>query len=143
MRVVDVVQAKAEPMPVVKQSDTVLTAVKQMLALKESGLLITTPGGGLVGIITEKDVMRLVAERYTQLHKIEVWEVMSKTIATTNPDTTLDAALDIMTEKHIHHLPLMQGEKVVGLISLDDIIAARLKKTENEAQLLKDFIQQQ
>lgn len=143
MQVIDVVQAKAEPMPVVKQSDSVLTAVKQMLAIKESGLLIVTPGGGLAGIITEKDVMRLVAERYTQLNKIEVWEVMSKTITTITADATLDAALSIMTEKHIHHLPVMQGEKTVGLISLDDIITARLKKTEREAEMLKQFIQQQ
>lgn len=130
-------------MPVVKQSDSVLTAVKQMLAIKESGLLIITPGGGLAGIITEKDVMRLVAERYTQLNKIEVWEIMSKTITTITADATLDAALSVMTEKHIHHLPLMQGEKTVGLISLDDIITARLKKTEHEAEMLKQFIQQQ
>lgn len=143
MRVIDVVQAKAEPMPVVKQSDSVLTAVKQMLAIKESGLLITTPGGGLVGIITEKDVMRLVAERYTQLNKIEVWEIMSKTVTTIPSDASLDAALSIMTEKHIHHLPVMQGEKTAGLISLDDIITARLKKTEREAEMLKEFIQQQ
>jgi CBS domain-containing protein len=143
MRVLDVVQAKTEPMPVVKQSDSVLTAVRQMLSLKESGLLITTPGGGLVGIITEKDVMRLVAERYTELNKIEVWEVMSKIVTTIAADTELEVALNIMTEKYIHHLPLMQSEKVVGLISLDDIITARLKKTEHEAQLLKEFIQQQ
>ena len=128
MSVLTVVQAKAEPMPVVKQSDSVLTAVKQMLTIKESGLLIITPGGGLVGIVTEKDVMRLVAERYTQLNKIEVWEIMSKSLTTVSAEATLDEALGIMTEKHIHHLPLMQGEKVVGLISLDDIITARLKR---------------
>lgn len=143
MSVLTVVQAKAEPMPVVKQSDSVLTAVKQMLTIKESGLLIITPGGGLVGIVTEKDVMRLVAERYTQLNKIEVWEIMSKSLTTVSAEATLDEALGIMTEKHIHHLPLMQGEKVVGLISLDDIITARLKKTEREAEMLKEFIQQQ
>jgi CBS domain-containing protein len=114
-----------------------------MLAIKESGLLIITPGGELAGIVTEKDVMRLVAERYTQLNKIEVWEIMSKTITTITADATLDAALSVMTEKHIHHLPLMQGEKTVGLISLDDIITARLKKTEHEAEMLKQFIQQQ
>ncbi|MBN8219861.1 MAG: CBS domain-containing protein [Spirochaetes bacterium] len=143
MSVLTVVQTKAVPMPVVKQSDSVLTAVKQMLAIKESGLLILTPGGGLVGIVTEKDVMRLVAERYTQLNKIEVWEIMSKTITSIAADASLDEALSIMTEKHIHHLPLMQGEKAVGLISLDDIITARLKKTEHEAEMLKQFIQQQ
>ncbi len=143
MSVLTVVQAKAEPMPVVKQSDSVLTAVKHMLAIKESGLLILTPAGGLVGIVTEKDVMRLVAERYTQLNKIEVWEIMSKTITTIPAENSLDQALSVMTEKHIHHLPLMQDEKVVGLISLDDIINARLKKTEREAEMLKEFIQQQ
>jgi signal-transduction protein with cAMP-binding, CBS, and nucleotidyltransferase domain len=143
MSVLTVVQSKAEPMPVVKQSDSVLTAVKHMLSIKESGLLILTPAGGLVGIVTEKDVMRLVAERYTQLNKIEVWEIMSKTITTIAADASLDQALSVMTEKHIHHLPLLQGEKGVGLISLDDIITARLKKTEREAEMLKEFIQQQ
>lgn len=143
MTVLDIVKAKAEPMPLVKQSDSVLAAVRHMLAIHESGLLITTPTGNLVGIITEKDVMRLIAERYTQLEKVEVWEVMSKTLTTISADATLDKALLIMTEKHIHHLPILDGQKPVGLISLDDIIAVRLKKTEHEAQLLKDFITQQ
>jgi len=143
MNVLTLVQAKPVSMPVIKQSDSVLAAVKQMLSIRESGLLITTPGGGLVGIITEKDVMRLVAERYTQLDKVEVWEVMSKELTTISADASLDAAISVMSDKHIHHLPLMQGEKVVGLISLDDIIEARLKKTEREAEMLKEFIQQQ
>jgi CBS domain-containing protein len=143
MNVLSLVQAKAVPVPVIRQSDSVLAAVKQMLSIRETGLLITTPGGGLVGIITEKDVMRLVAERYTQLDKVEVWEVMSKELTTISADASLDAAISVMSDKHIHHLPLMQGDKVVGLISLDDIIEERLKKTEREAEMLKEFIQQQ
>jgi len=143
MGLLDVVRAKPDPMPVIKQTASVLAAVKQMLSMRESGLLILTPGGELVGIITEKDVMRLIAERYTQLDKVEVWEVMSKSLTTIASTATVDQALQVMTEKHIHHLPLVEGSKAVGLISLDDIISARLKKTEHEAQLLKDFIAQQ
>lgn len=143
MTVLDVVKSKSEPMPVVKQSESVLGAVRHMLKVHETGLLITTPAGSLVGIITEKDVMRLIAERYTQLEKVEVWEVMSKSLTTITADTKLDAALELMTSKHIHHLPVLEGEKPVGMISLDDIIAMRLKKTEHEAQQLKDFIAQQ
>ncbi len=143
MAVLDIVKAKAEPMPVIRQSDSVLAAVRQMLSIKETGLLILTPGGELVGIITEKDVMRLVAERYTQLDKVEVWEVMSKSLKTIAHTATVDEALNLMTEQHIHHLPVMQGDKPAGLISLDDIISTRLRRTEDEARALKDFIAQQ
>ncbi|HMY10052.1 MAG TPA: CBS domain-containing protein, partial [Turneriella sp.] len=120
MAVADIVKAKAEPMPVIRQSDSVLAAVRQMLSIKETGLLILTPGGDLVGIITEKDVMRLVAERYTQLDKVEVWEVMSKSLKTVSHTATVDEALKLMTEQHIHHLPVMKDDKPAGLISLDD-----------------------
>lgn len=143
MVVLDIVKAKAETMPVIRQSDSVLAAVRQMLSISETGLLILTPGGELVGIITDKDVMRLVAERYTQLDKVEVWEVMSKNLKTIAHTATVDEALGLMTEQHIHHLPVMQGDKPVGLISLDDIIATRLRRTEDEARALKDFIAQQ
>jgi signal-transduction protein with cAMP-binding, CBS, and nucleotidyltransferase domain len=140
MVVLDIVKTKAEPLPVIRQSESVLAAVRKMLELKESGLLIMTPGGDPVGIITEKDVMRLVAERYTQLDKVEVWEVMSKQLLTVPHTTLLDEALKLMTDKHIHHLPVMQDKKPVGLITLDDIIAAQLRRTEAEARALKDFI---
>lgn len=143
MAVLDIVKAKAEPMPAIRQSDSVLAAVKQMLAIKESGLLILTPGGDLAGIITEKDVMRLVAERYTQLDKVEVWEVMSKSLKTIAHTATVDEALNLMTEQHIHHLPVMLDGKPAGLISLDDIISTQLRRTEDEARALKDFIAQQ
>jgi signal-transduction protein with cAMP-binding, CBS, and nucleotidyltransferase domain len=140
MVVLDIVKTKAEPLPVIRQSESVLAAVRKMLELKESGLLIMTPGGDPVGIITEKDVMHLVAERYTQLDKVEVWEVMSKQLLTVPHTTLLDEALKLMTDKHIHHLPVMQDKKPVGLITLDDIIAAQLRRTEAEARALKDFI---
>jgi len=143
MRVVDIMNAKAEPMPRVRQSDSVLAAVRHMLSIRETGLLIATPAGDVVGIITQKDVLHLIAERYTQLEKVEVWEVMSKSLTTISADAPLDQALGLMTEKHIHHLPVVREGKTVGLISLDDIISARLKRTESEAQLLKDFIAQQ
>ncbi len=143
MGVFDIVKTKADPMPVIKQSASVLAAVKQMLALHETGLLILTPGGELVGIITEKDVMRLIAERYTQLDKVEVWEVMSKSLTTIASTASVDQALALMTEKSIHHLPILEGSKTVGMISLDDIISARLRKTEDEANQLKAFISQQ
>lgn len=143
MAVFDVVKLKPQPMPVIKQSASVLTAVRQMLELKESGLLILTPGGDLIGIITERDVMRLIAERYTQLEKVEVWEVMSKSLTTIPASSTVDQALALMTDKHIHHLPVLEGQKVVGLISVDDIVSARLRKTEDEARQLKEYIAQQ
>lgn len=140
MAVIDILKRKTDPMPVIRQNESVLAAVKKMLAIKEAGLLILTPGGELVGIITEKDVMRLVAERYTQLDKVEVWEVMSKTITTIDGKAHSDEALNLMGAKRIHHLPVMHEGRLEGLIALDDIIGARLRKTEDEARALKDFI---
>jgi signal-transduction protein with cAMP-binding, CBS, and nucleotidyltransferase domain len=143
MTAADVLKAKTEPMPVIRQSESVLAAVRQMLSTKQTGLLILTPSSDLVGIITEKDVLRLVAERYTQLDKVEVWEVMSKNLKTVPETATVDEALALMSEQHIHHLPVMKDGKPAGLISLDDIISMRLRHSEDEARALKDFIAQQ
>lgn len=143
MTVIDIVKSKAQPMPVIRQSESVLAAVRQMLGTKETGLLILTPAGDVVGIITEKDVMRLVAERYTQLDKVEVWEVMSKNLKTIEHTATVEEALTLMTAEHIHHLPVVKDGKPQGLISLDDIVWTRLRRTEDEARALKDFIAQQ
>ncbi|MBV6494686.1 MAG: hypothetical protein LDLANPLL_02723 [Turneriella sp.] len=143
MQALKIVEAKKHPKPSIRQSDSVLSAVKKMLEIKESGLLILTPSDELVGIITEKDVMRLVSERYTLMNKIEVWEIMSKSLTTLDAKATIDEVLKVMGEKNIHHLPLMRDKIVVGLISSDDIISARLKKSEYEAEMLKEYIEKQ
>lgn len=140
MVVMDVLKTKTYPMPVIRQNESVLAAVRQMLAWKETGLLIVTPQEEVVGIITEKDIMRLVAERYTQLDKIEVWEVMSKGLKTIEHSATIEQALELMTSEHIHHLPVTKEGKTVGLISLDNIVWMRLRMKEDEARALKDFI---
>ncbi|MCS6972049.1 MAG: CBS domain-containing protein [Turneriella sp.] len=140
MVVMDVLKTKTYPMPVIRQNESVLAAVRQMLAWKETGLLIVTPQEEVVGIITEKDIMRLVAERYTQLDKIEVWEVMSKGLKTIEHSANIEQALELMTSEHIHHLPVTKEGKTVGLISLDNIVWMRLRMKEDEARALKDFI---
>jgi len=143
MKVREILTNKKNKIPEIRQNESVHAAIRKMLEVKESGLLILGSQQNLQGIITEKDVMRLLAERYTQLEKVEVWEVMSKSLVTIDAEEKVDAALAFMNEKHIHHLPVLENKKVIGMVSLDDLISARLSKTEREAQMLKDFISQQ
>lgn len=140
MRLLEILQKENNLNLTLKESETVLSAVKKMLEHKASGLLVVTPGGDPSGIFTEKDVLKLVAERHTQLDKIEIWEVMSKKIISVEVNMTTEDAISFMSEKHIHHLPVLKDNKLAGFISMDDLIEARLKKLKHEASFLKDYI---
>lgn len=140
MRLIEILQKENNLNLTIRESESILAAVRKMLEHKASGLLVVTPGGDPAGIFTEKDVLRLVAERHTQLEKIEIWEVMSKNIISVDTDMQLDDAVSFMSDKHIHHLPVLKEGKLAGFISMDNLIEARLKKLKNEASLLKDYI---
>lgn len=142
MKISEMVKIRSGVLVSLKESENVHTAVKKMLSTKESGVLVVSSHNKPVGIFTEKDVMRLLGDKYTQLEKIELGEVMSRNLTTITSDMTIETAMAIMTKKNFHHLLVSDQELVRSLISMDDLIAAKMVKTETEAKILKDYISQ-
>jgi CBS domain-containing protein len=100
---------------------TVFEAIK-MMSDKNVGALLVMKGEKLVGVISERDYTRKVFVRGKSSKETRVDEIMSKDVFTTTAQEGVDKCLALMTDKHIRHLPVLENDKVVGVISIGDLV---------------------
>ena len=100
---------------------TVFEAIK-MMADKNVGALLVMKGAKVVGIFSERDYTRKVFLRGKSSKETMVEEIMSKDVTVTHPNDGVDKCLALMTDKHIRHLPVVEGSKVVGVVSIGDLV---------------------
>ncbi len=115
--------------------DAVTTLVKHNI-----GGLVVTEGESVVGIVTERDILRESAARCERLKETPVGDIMTKEVIIGVPDDDLDYVMGIMTKNRIRHLPVLDAGKLVGIISIGDVVNAHLNETKFENRLLKDYI---
>jgi CBS domain-containing protein len=117
----------------VSPDETVQAAIARMAA-EEVGSVAVCEGTRLVGIFTERDVLRLAGER-ANLETLRVREVMTTELATVSPDDDILAAARVMGERRVRHLPVVQGDNVLGIVGIRDVLGAlteRLWRTHDE-----------
>ena len=100
---------------------TVFEAIEAMDS-KNVGALLVMDQGRLVGIVSERDYTRKVMLRGKRSRETKVAEIMSTNVFTTHPHEPVEQCLRLMTEKHIRHLPVLDGDEVVGVISIGDMV---------------------
>ena len=101
---------------------------------------VSAPGGALVGIVTERDVVAALAERGRDVLDRPVEEIMTRRVITCARSDHIDELMARMTEGRMRHLPVLEGEELVGIVSIGDVVKARMSEIEAEAQALKDYI---
>ncbi len=112
-----------------------------LLAGRRIGAVPITRGGEVAGIFSERDIVyRLSSEGESILDK-QVGEVMTAPAITVEPGTTVLAALSQMTQRRIRHLPVLEGGRLTGIVSIGDLVAFRLNRIEEEAEALRTYIQ--
>jgi CBS domain-containing protein len=100
---------------------TVFEAI-EMMDKKNVGALLVMEGERLVGIISERDYTRKVFLRGKRSRETQVNEIMSRDVAVTHPREPVEKCLRMMTDKHIRHLPVLEGESLIGVISIGDLV---------------------
>ena len=118
---------------------SVFEAVTEMVA-KNVGAMLVTKEGSLVGIITERDYLRLVTAQGKTARDTPVHEVMTRSVIYLTPDTSVDEAMSIMTEKRIRHLPVMAGDKILGVLSIGDLVKAQASTQASQIRTLEAYI---
>jgi CBS domain-containing protein len=118
---------------------SVFEAVTEMVA-KNVGAMLVTRDTALVGIITERDYLRLVTVQGRTARDTPVHEVMTRTVIYLTADCDVDEAMTIMTEKRIRHLPILDGDKILGVVSIGDLVSARVKSHEAKIRTLEAYI---
>ncbi len=108
---------------------------------KDVGALLVLEDGKIVGIISERDFVRLIADIGVCDLTKPVQEFMTRDVFTITPDQTIEECMHLMTNKHIRHLPVLENEKLVGLISIGDVINEIITNQEIQITNLSNYIE--
>jgi CBS domain-containing protein len=135
-----VLNQKSREIYSVSPDATVFEAVK-MMDEKNVGALLVMEGEKLVGIISERDYTRKIMLRGKRSRETDVAEIMSTNVTVTHPREPVATCLRLMTDKHIRHLPVLDGDKVVGVISIGDLVKHVISCQQAAIAHLESYIQ--
>ncbi|MGB0343344.1 MAG: CBS domain-containing protein [Parvibaculales bacterium] len=121
-------------------NQTVREALRVMARRQIGALVVAGGGDGCQGIFTERDVMRALAEGDAAILDDALSRHMTPRPQSISPETSVDEAMEIMTEKRFRHLPVMRDDVLCGIVSIGDLVNFRINQTELEAQALRDYI---
>lgn len=135
----DILDAKGQDIYRVGPDEMVLSALK-LMAEREIGAVLVTEGDRLVGIFTERHYARDVFLKGRASPDTRVGEVMEREVITVSPDETVDRCMALMTERRIRHLPVMAGGRLVGLISIGDLMKRIIEDREFDIGQLVEYV---
>lgn len=121
--------------------DTTMLEALRVMEYRNVGALIIQEQGELKGIISERDFARTVARAGTCIVETSVANYMTKNVITIDIDQTIDVGMRLMTENHIRHLPVTENGKVVGMITLGDVVTEILTNKDSLIASLENYIQ--
>jgi CBS domain-containing protein len=111
-----------------------------VLAEYKIGALVILEGDKLVGIFSERDYAREIILKGKSSKTTAISEVMSSNVLTVKPSDTVEQAMSIMSEKHIRHLPVLDGDKVVGMLSIGDLVKETIEYQQRLIKQLESYI---
>ena len=112
----------------------------ELMGEKGIGALIVLDGDALAGIVTERDYARKVILKGRGSQETPVKDIMTTGVFTTSPDQTVDSCMNLMTDKRIRHLPVMDGDAVTGMVSIGDLVKAIIADQKEEIEQLEHYI---
>lgn len=141
MLVHDIIKNQSGPVRTIRTSRSVQHAIDKLVAFRIGSLLVEDDEGILVGIITERDILNECARCSEELGMTKVEEVMTIEMVTGDPTDRVSHLLNVMTENRIRHLPIMDGDRMLGLVSIGDLVKSQLDTMASENQHLREYIQ--
>jgi CBS domain-containing protein len=139
-KVRDLLQVKGNEIWHVSPDTTVLEALKFM-ADKDVGALLVLQNDQLVGIISERDFVRSIAETEQCLLYTTVQDYMTKEMFYVGTDQSIEECMQLMTQKHIRHLPVIENSQVLGVVSIGDIVKELIQDKESTIDTLENYIE--
>jgi CBS domain-containing protein len=140
MTIASVLGDKGSAVETIDSNARVEDAVRR-LGEKRIGALPVIEGGRIAGIMSERDVIYCLREHGPDVLGWAVRKVMSSPAITATSDTDVLSALALMTERRIRHLPVVEGGKITGIVSIGDLVKYRMERIEAEAEAMRTYIQ--
>jgi CBS domain-containing protein len=121
-------------------ADATVFAALEVMARENVGALLVMNGGRLIGMLSERDYARKVILKGLSSPQTKVREIMTDTIFYARPEQTVEECMAVVTEKRCRHLPVLDDDKLVGLVSIGDLVKASIAEKEFIIEQLENYI---
>lgn len=140
MLVSQILKGKGDLVFTTSPSETIAAVAAELHARRVGALVVLDVGGQVAGIVSERDIVRVVAEGGGASLSAPVSSCMTRDVLFADPGETIDSLLARMTDRRIRHLPVCHKDRLVGLISIGDLVKWKISEVEAEAEGLKTYI---
>lgn len=140
MTVRNILAAKGSDVATIEPTANLCAAAKYMAERRIGALLVLGADRTIVGILSERDIVRALAARGVTALEEPVGQVMTRKVVTCSQSDTVGAIMELMTEGKFRHLPVVEQGRLVGIVSIGDIVKRRLEDMENESAAMRDYI---
>ena len=140
MTIAAILSSKGSEVATIGAGDTVRAVVDE-LGARRIGALPVVDGSSVVGIISERDVIYCLRDHGAEVLDWAVSRLMTSPAITAEPPTPVLSALALMTERRIRHLPVVEGDRLIGIVSIGDLVKHRMERIEAEAEAMRAYIQ--
>lgn len=140
MNIGDIINSKGSWVLTLGPDDQVSTLVGQLAERRVGAAVVTEPGGEVLGIVSERDVVQALAANGAGLLQLPVREVMTSDVVTCEPSSGLVELLEVMTERRFRHVPVVVDGQLTGIVSIGDIVKHRLDELRAERDQLEAYI---
>jgi CBS domain-containing protein len=138
-RVSEILRGKQSEVLKIDASATVFEAIKKIVE-QNVGSILVTRDDDVVGIMTERDYLRKIAIFGRTSHDTLVGEIMSSPLMYVTPETTIEESMAIMTDRRIRHLPVVENDEVVGIVSIGDVVKFQSREQSFQIKYLTEYI---
>jgi CBS domain-containing protein len=140
MRISDVLAGKGDEVATIPPTATVRQLVETLGERNIGAAVVTRDDGDVVGIVSERDVVRRLRERGGDLLSATVDEIMTRDVLTCAPGDTVDHLAEVMTERRIRHMPVVVDGRLAGIVSIGDVVKSRISQLETDREQLESYI---
>ena len=140
MHVDTILQTKGVVVHTLPKTGTLADAVTLLNTHNIGAVVITDDKQHIVGILSERDIVRQLGKHPTGALKLSIADCMTKGVVTAERTTTIDDVMESMTKRRIRHMPIAEGRKLVGIISIGDVVKLKIAEVEHEAEALREYI---
>ncbi|MGH9029290.1 MAG: CBS domain-containing protein [Acidimicrobiales bacterium] len=140
MQVSNLLSAKGSDVATIAPGSPVSEAVAELRSHRIGALVVSSDGRHIEGIVSERDVVRALADRAATLLEAPVSSIMSSTVTTCSPDDEIVSLMSVMTDRRFRHLPVVRDGQLCGIVSIGDVVKHRIGELEKDRNELVDYI---
>lgn len=140
MQVIHILREKGRDTVTIAPEATLSEAARLLARKRIGALLIRDQTGGIAGILSERDMVRAVSEESVQALAKPVSTYMTRDVMTCSLTDSIDELMELMTHRRFRHVPVLEAGRLVGIISIGDVVKSHIAETEREAENLREYI---